>query len=423
MKFHFINAVWGDSYTDAFLKVCLPSQLSPGNLPAWPAREQSVYRIFTTAHDAGVIEQSAAYATLARTLPTEIVTIDQHIVRNKYLAMNGCHGQAIREADKAGAGIIFLAPDVVCADGMFRALGKLAATGKRLVAIGMFRIVKETFFPAFLREHADAAGCTATISPRRLVEMGLKHMHPDSRCFFADSGAIPEWCSGLYWPVVGEGVVGRFFHLHPLLVNPSKRGIELGEKTLDSDYVWEACPDPADVYVVQDSDELFMCEFSSAAQRYFPVGAALSPSRVAVWAALHANEQHRHFVRHRLALHTCDKSPRWQAVEQESDRFIDKVCRLIDDFPEEIRALLRELTDKLEEKEAMIHQVHTAATERLRVIEEQQAVIRSLEAAAGERLRSIEKLSREVERLEAAARGGWSGGLRRLIRSLGRTPV
>jgi hypothetical protein len=418
MKFHFINAVWGDSYTDAFLKVCLPSQLSPGNLPAWPAREQSVYRIFTTAHDAGVIEQSAAYATLARTLPTEIVTIDQHIVRNKYLAMNGCHGQAIREADKAGAGIIFLAPDVVCADGMFRALGKLAATGKRLVAIGMFRIVKETFFPAFLREHADAAGCTATISPRRLVEMGLKHMHPDSRCFFSNSGAVPEWCSNLYWEVPGEGVLGRFFHLHPLLINPSKKGIELGQKTLDSDYVWEACPDAADVYVVQDSDELCMCEFSSAAQRYFPCGAELRAARVAVWAALHANEQHQRFVRHRIALHTCDRSPRWQAAEQESDLFIDTALRLMDELPEELLTLLVESRDREQEKEAMIHQLHTAATERLRVIEEQQIAIRSLEVAAGERLRNIEKLSHEVERLEAAARGGLRGRLRRFLRGL-----
>ena len=32
-KIHFIMAVWGDSYTNVFIDVVLPSQLTPNNLP------------------------------------------------------------------------------------------------------------------------------------------------------------------------------------------------------------------------------------------------------------------------------------------------------------------------------------------------------------------------------------------------------
>jgi hypothetical protein len=43
--FHAVTHVWGREYLDLFLGVCVPNQLSPGNIPALPSGSR--YRILT----------------------------------------------------------------------------------------------------------------------------------------------------------------------------------------------------------------------------------------------------------------------------------------------------------------------------------------------------------------------------------------
>ena len=62
MIFHFLVTVWGDEFVDLFLNLCLPNQLTPGNLLAFRSDEvKATYIIYTTARDQETIERHESY--------------------------------------------------------------------------------------------------------------------------------------------------------------------------------------------------------------------------------------------------------------------------------------------------------------------------------------------------------------------------
>ena len=49
--FYFVVVVWGREYRDYFLEYCLPSLLSPGNIPALDGKRPAKVLFATTAED------------------------------------------------------------------------------------------------------------------------------------------------------------------------------------------------------------------------------------------------------------------------------------------------------------------------------------------------------------------------------------
>ena len=108
--YHFIVVVWGGEYVDLFLRVVLPTHLSPGNLPSMP-RDAWRYRIYTPARDAQTVLQSSAYAQLARVGHVELREIPEIKDSFKYEVISECHRHAIHVASQDEAALVFLAPD------------------------------------------------------------------------------------------------------------------------------------------------------------------------------------------------------------------------------------------------------------------------------------------------------------------------
>lgn len=331
MKIHFITAVWGDSYTDLFLNVALPNQLSPGNLPSFyhSSGKGSIYKIYTMFEDAEKIKKSPVFAELSGAMSTEIVLIDDLNVKIKHNALSECHKRAIGAADNDGAALAFLSPDSIWSDGTFANLLEIVATGKRVVMVAGIRVVKETFVPTLLQQFRSKSDFSISISSRELVKIALDHLHPVTKSLFWNSKEFSGWPSHLYWDVNQEGLLARCFHLHPLVVNPSRRGLSFSS-TIDADYFSLACPDLNDLYVVVDSDEMVCCEISSLAQSAGTIAPnGSSVIQVARWARHQTNQHHREFVRHRIRFHFKEISEDWQQVERSSDRVVDATCRLL----------------------------------------------------------------------------------------------
>ncbi len=304
MNFHFVTGVWGDSYADLFLNVALPNHISSGNLGTFHGRDGSVYKIYTTSKDAERIKNSPVFSKLAGIMSAEIVLIDDVNVEIKHSAQMECHRRAIRAADRDGAILVFLSPDSIWSDGTFANLARLAAAGKRAVMVAGIRLVKETFVPVFLEGYYSKADLTASISSRELVKLALDHLHPITKSLFWGSREFnPGWPSHLYWQVNKEGLLARCFHLHPLMVNPYERSV-LPLTTIDGDYIFLACPNPDDWYVVEDSDEIVGCEISSLSQNAGDIAPnSSSIIELATWAKYRTNLHHRQIVMHRTQFH------------------------------------------------------------------------------------------------------------------------
>lgn len=323
-KFHFVTAVWGEVYTNFYMSVILPTQLSPRNLIYFQGRSESVYHIYTTSKDAKVIKNSLSYAKLSEIMTTDIHIIDGLDLKSKYQAMAECHKRAIQKANMEECAIIFLSPDAICSDGTFMNIVKLAEKGIRAVMILGVRVTKETFIPSLLNQHC-INGVNVTISARQLVRIAMENLHPMSKSLFWNSKCFNKRNpSNFYWQVGMEGLLCRSFHLHPLMVNPIRRGV-LPSGTIDDDYILKAFKSLDQIHVVCDSDEIAVCEISASNQwGEFPHNRSCI-WQVAKWVVAHTNLVHRDFVKKKIFFHSEDLSRRWVEVEHDSEYVIRKI--------------------------------------------------------------------------------------------------
>ena len=329
LQLHFITAVWGRTYTDLFLQVVVPNQLSAGNLLYFRDKPGSaLFKIYTTKADAEYIRASPCYAQLAAAVPVEFVLFDDVDLGAKYEALIECHRRAIRSADETGAALVFLSPDAIWSDGTFRRLWELGRAGTRVVMSGSIRVTKETFVPEYLARHYSAPTCSAGIGSRELVKLAMRHLHPLSQSLFWDSDHFGLGPSHIYWRVGEDGVLGRCFHLHPLMVNPQVRGL-LPKSTVDADYTPLACPDPESLYVAEDSDEIACFEISARDQFGTFAPNRFNAADVAFYARYWTQEHHRKFVHHPIRYHGSELSPQWKEAEEASARVLESVERCL----------------------------------------------------------------------------------------------
>jgi len=322
-SFRFVSVVWGSEYVAGFLRVCLASQLTPGNLEYLARHASCSYRIYTPIRDAKVIRQSPAYRRLAELMPVEIVTISGRWHVGKYRVVNQCISHFISSKRHEECALVFAYPDVVWADGAGVRFLEIARSGKRMVAINTPPVVKKTFVRALLERYGDN-GLLRPIAPRQLVQLALDHLHPDVTPTASDNPRCTP--SGGYW-MAGGGLLARDFHLCGLMVIPVDRDV-LPAVTVDEEYTLTACPYLTDIYVVTDSDDICLLEFISNPAA--PRSTVTTIRQMVQWAAGHVTQRHREFVKFRLRYHCNDVSDGWEEVEHASDAFVNAILGQMD---------------------------------------------------------------------------------------------
>ncbi len=387
IPFHLTNVTWGAEHTRLYLDISLPSQLSPDNIPALADRPGTVYKLYTTIEDGAVIQKSPVFQQLLKLVTTEIIYIDTGSKKRSIAApplpgqqqepnpnepeklydfhatledsklihqsnvfsrlsprlqqevggiasapppisahtiLSRCHIDANKEGGKVGAAVVFLAPDMVFADGAFKRLAELIDAGKRAVITAGTRVAAETFVPAFMRDFSHGE-TDITITPRQLTGLAMNHWHPATLASYWPPRV--NWPSNMFWPVGDEGLVGRCFHMHPIVVVAKQENVNF-DSTIDDDYVVRAYPRDEDVYVVEDSDEFCTYEISSVKHlKSIMQDMALDTPRVGCWATSHANKLHRRLANHVVRMHSGEPSAAWAAVEAQSDIDIHNVMQ------------------------------------------------------------------------------------------------
>lgn len=328
-KFYFIVPVWGRAFCELFTSISLPSQMSSNNIPNIKNIKSCHYHIITTKNDMDFIKSSASYKRLSKVLNVKISTYNSDL-SVPHDAMSDCYRIGIEEANKREAAIVFLTPDLIWSDGSFTELERISENGSRVVHTLGLRLLKETFVPLVARKYLSADGATLCIPSRDLVQLALHHLHPIAKSHLWEDGGDNLVPANLYWRVDEEGLLARCFHLHPLMVNPSQKNIHF-HGTVDDDFVFAACPDSTQDYVVLDSDKLLACEISAQGHT---VNTSLRKgvvADIAAWAEGAANTRHRELVLHPIRFHaTAMSEDKWRAVEVRSGAVVRAALDLLD---------------------------------------------------------------------------------------------
>ena len=217
---------------------------------------------------------SASFSELARFIEVHFDRLDQNPVPyfDRHHWQSHCNRIGISLAAKRDAAIFFLNPDVVVASGGIKSLMSLLDQGKRAIQVLGVRLNQEAVTPVLRKDYLSPDGVRLTVSPRELVRLAMANLHGLSEMHFFDAPDIDLSPSALYWKVNSEGLVARCFHLHPMLVYPRISDAAFST-TIDDDFLRMACPDPADEYVVTNSDVFCACELSSTAREVSQFGA------------------------------------------------------------------------------------------------------------------------------------------------------
>ncbi len=258
-RYHIITPVWGARYVDRFLELTLPTLLAPGNLPSLPANK-CLYQIFTCSEDRERLIRAPAFKRLEKLMPVSIRRIDGMPGEHPYSTMSACHERGMRESKGIDAAFVFSPPDHVWADGAFRAMLRLLASGKRAVLVAALRMRAAEQPSEEVKQHAIGwQKSVVQIPPRTLVRTFLRYLHPLAiahLCPVADSPYDGNRSPGsYYWDVTGHGLLVRCCHPHVMVVWPLVPGASI-DTTFDHEFVRLSCPDYQQVHVVTDSDEI-----------------------------------------------------------------------------------------------------------------------------------------------------------------------
>ena len=320
--FDVVIAVWGQEFRRLFLDVCVPNQLTPGNLGALPAGSR--YRLFTSPDDVAVFKSSSVLRRVSEQVPVDVVVMPELSAssRSRFGRMTACHRRALIDARESRSALIFLCADHVISEGTFAAAVRRHDAGSRAVMCTGIRVNREAIIAALL-----ARGDVRALPPRELVSVALEQLHPFTRAHMIDSERSARRPISVYWNVPGEGILARCFHLHPLMVDPVRRDV-MPEDTIDGHYVRRSCPVREDIHVVVDSDELAIFEMSHVDDAVADTG----PGGVSTWRAStmisRCDSHQQSYWTEPIRLHVRDIGDAWSPVERHSARFANQAMQL-----------------------------------------------------------------------------------------------
>lgn len=330
-EYLFVTPVWGEVYVERYVKVCLPAQLSAGNLGAMPA-DRTRYVIYTLREHADTIRRSPAYRRLKKLVPTSLLSLDDlphpSSNPNPHELQTAAYSRGIRAGHRRDTAYIFLTPDLLLSDGSCRNLVRMCEEdGRRVAMVASIRMCVDGAIACVDRHRTGTPG-EVCIPPRELVRDCLHDIHPISAAHVMCEHGVKA-AQHIYWQVGDAGMLVHGFHLFPLLVWPSVPNVHV-KNTLDDDYVARACPDRADWHTVTDTDEVCVVEFSErhhkpgmVAPHYFT---EVDLTRFVVTGTL---PEHREMFTAPIHFHSAPLDPaEWEPVKAEAAKFVAYMLRL-----------------------------------------------------------------------------------------------
>ncbi len=317
------TGVWGDWHLRQFFEFALPTLLSEGNLPALVKDHRVEYSIVTSAADASRFRSSSLLDQLADLVDLRVSYLSPREIDEPIATHHRVWREGIRRATRKGAMCLFLPPDVVWADGSVAGLSRVLSEGKRAVFNTYLRVVSESFPKAIVPMHRAADG-SVRIPPRRLVEVGFKHVHPLMSCFLVDGAHMPKHIDLLMWGVPGQGLSIRLLGRELLCFDPRRFRLN-AQAMLDE----VTCTD--ELHLFTDSDDFFALSLTPMWKdhEWYATERGFDPIQAAAWWLAYDSPVNSWLWRQPIRYHTSELlEEEWLPVEISSWKQIEYVERL-----------------------------------------------------------------------------------------------
>jgi hypothetical protein len=273
--FCFIVVLWGERFRNFFTNFCLPSLLSPGNIPSLATNPRSKFIVATRPEDWRLLNDNPTFQDLKRFVEPVFVEIpEQPDGKTGAEHMGIGHKRACAIAFKEKGLAVVLTPDCMLSDGSISRLQSLAHEGFEVVLTAALRFGEEPFFKILAaqgllpsKRNDENSSSVLTITGRQMAHAAVSAFHPETLSYEWDSPYLVGNAPAAWWSVAGEdGVVLHCLSWAPLLLDYSvvreHDTSMLDDWTIDGDYVFKNTKSDAKVYVVQDSDEIFLASWS-----------------------------------------------------------------------------------------------------------------------------------------------------------------
>lgn len=325
---HFVVPVWGESYVQTFLDYCLPAQLAPDNIPALGGGSGNSYTIYTTRSDYERIAASHAYRALQQVIAVTVEYLDSELYAaghaptdGKYRVKSECYRHALRRAVERRVAIVALNADILLANGFVRTAVDLLARGKRVIQVPGPRGLRDPIGRALISRYRGGEGTSISIEPTELSALWMKNMHPQLKmhCVDGPEGA-PFHPSHLYWTVGEEGVIIRGFHLYPIVID-ARVGAVGFSSTIDDDLVGNLGLSRDELFLAQDSREMFCCELSPPDCNVGQMATRGDLSRYVDFYLSYARHNIRNLMQEIIISGERDLSPQWDFRRKQSATF------------------------------------------------------------------------------------------------------
>ena len=329
--------VWGAKHVEMLLKYAVPNWLATGNFPALSELYRIHVRIFCGHRDVSLIRDSAVMGKLATIAEIDfdpyeeslISWSDNHIARFQLFSYP--HYVALEAARRQQADVVFAFPDNFVNNGFYGTLGKLLREDAGVVACQAFRLNAQDVLPSLDAKFRTADG-TIAIPSREMDTMLIDHLADE---WFADSDRMTQTPMIVCWRVGERGIIVRSSHFMPY--------------GLQAKYISHALTPHIDPV-----DGLFLCRHYGALEKIILIEDAkmrvFGAEAIAVmgnndgsertldeyWFARFLQEYitplHRRYLAVPLRVGQEVDHADFQTVQDESDRFVNSVLRLLDRF-------------------------------------------------------------------------------------------
>lgn len=314
-----IVPVWGESFCSFFVNFSLPTlfsaSISEFNNSSFVNRTE--LHIYSSSKDEVYLKSSSNFNFLVKSnrLDVRFHEIEGDFEHN-YQKLIWCHQNAILDGKDEDAAYLFSNADVIYADGALQKCLSRAKQGYRAVMIAGLRSTKKPLLEAVkLKKRQDNGGIK--FKPRELVSVCLNNLHSLSKAHIVKDYGNHS-LGHYYWNLGNHALLARCFHIHPLFLWPRIRGV-LFTTTIDHELVRLAVPNENEIWMVQDSDDIFLCEGSEENHLDSYISSnMISPPEVIEWASIWTNRLHRNFATRSILFRTSDTQQTQQDEEKAS---------------------------------------------------------------------------------------------------------
>jgi hypothetical protein len=339
-KVRFLVPVWGKHYIERFTRLSLPSLLASGNLPALSNFVELEIVILTASANYVDFKKESTFQALRRIAPFHFVAIDDLIIdqlSGVILTLAYLRGVTETRADMVNRHFLFMNSDIVLADGSLRSVAKHILDGRRIILANSIRAVSEDVEEP-LRSAVDQERHTLTITPRELVAMAMKSLHPTQIAKIINNDLCHSiHVNQFYWQVDANTMISRHFLMFMLCLKPERIVTEV-HAFCDYSFVPEMCPSGGAI-AMEDSDDFFALEMQlrESESDFLRIGRP-TVGKIAESLSRWTTQVHREdSLNHTLIFHSRDLPAGTEAMCREADRFIREIHQHLAPAPKPYR--------------------------------------------------------------------------------------